>query len=481
MSRESVSVVWLQSDLRLNDNPALNAAIQSGKKVLLLYIWDEGRRYFSQMGSASKWWLHHSLKSIAVDLEERGLRLQVLKGSSLDIIKELSNKFEIASVYWNQRYEADSYQADAEIRTELKSLGLEINIFSSYSLFEPDAIRNKTGGIYKVFTPFWKRCLEDLSNVEPEALSVIAEKNKYTEKLENSVEIDDLKLLPTISWDTGFYNSWQVGEKEALKSLENFLGNHVSAYKDNRDIPSVRGTSRLSPSLHFGEISPRQVVGKVRKKCNLEGIKGDKGSECYLSEVGWREFSIHLLYHFPDLVKKPLRPEFEKFPWDRDAKKLEAWQRGMTGIPMVDAGMRELWHTGWMHNRVRMIVASFLVKNLQIHWLEGMKWFWDTLVDADLASNTLSWQWVAGCGADASPYFRIFNPVTQGQKFDPDGEYVKKWIPELKAIPKKWVHCPWDADKDLIAYLQLFDHYPKPIVDLKESRKLALEAYETIK
>jgi deoxyribodipyrimidine photo-lyase len=471
-------IVWFQNDLRLNDNPALNRAVQLGKKVLPIYIWDPSDTYFKDMGAASKWWLHYSLEKLSESLRTFGLNLHLFNGQADQILQDLTDRVESSEVVWNKRYDPSSWRRDAEIIKILDDKGISNEQFSSYLLFEPDSIRTKTGSIYRVFTPFWKYCLEKIEAVHVESFDESLAVQCESVELK-SIQLDEFNLLPKIPWDGGLKENWIPGEASAIESLFRFVNEKVGAYKSDRDLPSVLGTSRISAHLHFGELSPRQVVHAVRER--LGDWKMKDGPACYLSELGWREFSSHLLYHFPEASERPLRTEFEKFPWVNDKEGLKRWQQGKTGIPLVDAGMRELWRTGWMHNRVRMVVASFLVKNLRIHWKEGMDWFWDTLVDADLASNSLSWQWVAGCGADAAPYFRIFNPVSQGERFDPDGEYVKKWVPELKHVPKKWIHQPWDADRDLITYLGLEDKYPRPIVDLKKSRQAALDAYQKIK
>ena len=478
------TIVWFQNDLRLEDNPAFIHGIKSPSNLIPIFIWDEERDWFSSMGEASRWWLHHSLEALSQSLKKLGLDLLIFKGKTDLVLQELVGKNRVEQVLWNRRYDPSSFQSDKKVSRFLDGLGVESSDFPAYTLFEPDRIRNKSGGIYKVFTPFWKCCLQFLDEIQPLAFPTLSEKVQtiplHLGSYDCLCSIGDLGLLPQVKWDRLFEKTWNVGEKNASLGLNDFLNTKATQYKLSRDIPSVVGTSRLSAALHFGEISPRQVVQATREQFGDSGLQ-DPGVACYLSELGWREFSTHLLYHFSELPQKSLRPEFEKFPWQNSNLFLKAWQKGCTGIPMVDAGMRELWQTGWMHNRVRMIVASFLVKNLMVDWRLGAEWFSNSLVDADIASNVLSWQWVAGCGVDASPYYRIFNPVTQGQKFDPEGEYVKKWIPELCAIPKKWVHCPWEANEDLQNHWGLGDDYPKPIVDLKESRQIALDAYQSIK
>ncbi|MGD8310060.1 MAG: deoxyribodipyrimidine photo-lyase, partial [Chromatiales bacterium] len=323
-----------------------------------------------------------------------------------------------------------------------------------------------------VFTPFWKACLR-----RPPPAAPLAAPEKLPPCPDvDSLALDALGLLPRIPWDAGLRETWRPGEAGALRRLDGFCRKGLDAYADARERPAVVGTSRLSPRLHFGELSPRQVWWRAVRE-------DSPGGEAFLRELGWREFAHHLLHHSPETLERPMDRRFEAFPWREDPEALRAWQSGRTGIPLVDAGMRELWHTGWMHNRVRMVVASLLTKNLRIHWLEGARWFWDTLVDADLANNTLGWQWVAGCGADAAPYFRIFNPVTQGQRYDPEGAYVRRWVPEIGRLPDRWVHRPWQAPEKVLreAGIRLGSDYPEPIVDLKESRREALAAYEQVK
>ncbi|NND65941.1 MAG: deoxyribodipyrimidine photo-lyase, partial [Gammaproteobacteria bacterium] len=344
---------------------------------------------------------------------------------------------------------------------------------------EPDVIRNQSGSPYKVFTPFWKACC---AATEPHLPRPAPKQLRPFDRILPSANLDDWQLLPTNpNWATGIAATWQPGEQSAHQRLQQFVNESMADYKEGRDRPDKSLTSRLSPYLHFGEITPRQIWHVVQPY--LDRADHEAGARCFLSEIGWREFSYHLLFHFSDFPEQPFRKNFLSFPWVKNDEALERWQLGQTGYPMVDAGMRELWHTGWMHNRIRMIAASFLVKHLLIHWQAGETWFWDTLVDADLASNSASWQWVAGCGADAAPYFRIFNPITQGQKFDPDGAYVKQWIPEIAQLSTKYIHAPWQAPAQELkdAGVKLGDNYPEPIVDHSEARQRALAAFEQAK
>ena len=349
-------------------------------------------------------------------------------------------------------------------------------------LYEPWEITKNDGGPFRVFTPFWKACIRAGLPAEvpapPDRLPAVNSRI-------GSEKLDALELLPTVRWDKAFPDHWQPGETGAQEKLDDFLEQSVISYRDDRDRPDIAGTSRLSPHLHFGEISPRQIVAATSRATGTDSRRGIvTNTDAFVREVGWREFACHLLYHFPFTVDRPLNERFDRFPWARDYKRhLRAWQRGRTGIPIVDAGMRELWHTGWMHNRVRMIVASLLTKNMLVPWQEGAHWFWDTLVDADLASNTLGWQWVAGCGADAAPYFRIFNPVTQAQKFDPSGHYIRQWVPEIAALPDRYLPQPWMAPESVLhdAGIQMGRDYPAPLIDLKATRERALERYQSIK
>ena len=396
---QSTSLVWFRLDLRLRDNPALEAAAKLGE-IVPVFIWAPEEEGAWPPGAASRWWLHHSLKALTKDLGS----LVIRRGPSLDALRQLVKETGATSVFWNRRYEPALIARDTKVKQALLADGLKVESFNSALLFEPWEIKTGSGGPYQVFTPFYRACVakgvktETLKPLRPDVAGA------------KSLDLDDLGLLPKLDWAKGF--DWQPGEAGAHKLLKGFRDEN---YSKLRDLPATGGTSRLSPHLHFGEISPRQVWVAT-------------SHEPYRRQLIWREFAHHLLYHFPHTPEKPLRTKFESFPWVRDSKAIKAWQRGRTGFPLVDAGMRELWTTGWMHNRVRMVTASFLVKDLLISWQEGARWFWDTLVDADLANNTLGWQWVAGCGADAAPYFRIFNPASQAEKFDPDGEYIRRWV-----------------------------------------------------
>ena len=387
----------------------------------------------------------------------------------------LAGEIGAASVVWSRRYEPAAVARDRRVKEGLTRAGLRAESFNSALLQEPWAVQNQAGRAFQVFTPFWRHCLAKPDPGEPlPAPTHIASPQQWPD----SLSLEMLELEPEIDWPTGMRGVWTPGEIGAHQRIARFLGEAAVDYPAARDIPGVEGTSRLSPHLHFGEISPRQIWHAVRRS-ELAGWRESR----FITELGWREFSHHLLFHFPHTPMEPLRPEFERFPWRENAGQLSAWQRGLTGYPIVDAGMRELWATGWMHNRVRMIVASFLVKDLLLPWAEGAWWFWDTLVDADLAQNTLGWQWVAGCGADAAPYFRVFNPYTQGEKFDADGDYVRRWCPELARVPLRWLHRPWEAPPEALAAARvvLGRDYPRPIVDHAAARLVALEAFAKLK
>jgi len=477
-STMAATIVWFRQDLRVQDNPALAAAVASGGPVVPVYIFDEAGEGRWPMGAASRWWLHHSLAALDAALRERGSRLVVAQGESGAILKDLIKTTGATAVYWNRRYEPAVIARDKVLKA---GLGVEVKSFNAALLFEPHTVQNKAGGPFQVFTPFWKHC-QSLAVDAPVRLPAgpITAPSKWPK----SLALDQLKLLPVLPWAGGFAAKWQPGEAGALKRLKKFTAGAMTGYAEQRDRPDSDGTSALSPHLHFGEIGPRQVWAAVRALSKDSGVfPANRGAQVFLTEVGWREFAHHLLYHFPHTPEQPLRTDFATFPWRKDAKHLRAWQRGLTGYPIVDAGMRQLWATGWMHNRVRMIVASFLVKHLRLSWQEGAAWFWDTLVDADLASNTLGWQWSAGCGADAAPYFRIFNPILQGGKFDPAGAYVRRWVPELAKLPVEFIHQPWEAPMDMLAGagLTLGRDYPQPIVDHGEARVAALAALQAMR
>ena len=476
----ALTIVWFRQDLRLQDNPALAAALAEGA-ILPVYIWDEARAGRWPLGGASRWWLHHSLGKLDEALRDHGSRLVLAKGESGAVLQDLLKTTGATKVYWNRNYEPAAIACDKIIKAALTAAGVAAQSFNAALLFEPHTIQNKSGGPFQVFTPFWKHCLalpvEDPVKLPRGEFSAPA-------RWPASLNLAALGLLPTIKWDAGLAAAWQPGEAAAIQRLKKFTSGAIDQYADQRNRPDLAGTSSLSPYLHFGEVSPRQIWAAVRALSQESGVfPASRGGQVFLSEVGWREFAHHLLYHFPHTPEEPLRSDFTAFPWRSDAPQLRAWQRGHTGYPIVDAGLRQLWATGWMHNRVRMIVASFLVKHLRISWREGAAWFWDTLLDADLASNTLGWQWTAGCGADAAPYFRIFNPILQGVKFDPEGSYVRHWVPELSRVPMEFMHEPWAAPSSVLALagVKLGVDYPQPIVNHGEARVAALAALQAMR
>ena len=511
----SPTLLWIRQDLRLSDQSALAAAIERGGPVLPVFIWAPEEEEPWAPGAASRWWLHHSLARLAADLQARGSRLilrravvagdgagagnrtaiEALAGAragavetrtgarrstagdgaetsagSLGALRALLRETGAGAVYWNRRYEPAVIARDKAIKQALRDSGIEAESFNAALLAEPWDVRNQSGRPFQVFTPFWKHVK---TSIDPPAPLPAPARLPAPAVWPESLSLEALELRPKSTWDAGLAAAWEPGERGARRRLEHFLGGPVRDYDTARDLPGSPGTSRLSPHLHFGEISARQVWHAARAWRDRQ----------FVTEVGWREFAHHLLFHFPRTTEEPLRPEFRRFPWDGDPAHLEHWQKGRTGVPLVDAGMRELWASGWMHNRVRMVVASYLVKNLRLPWQQGARWFWDTLVDADLAGNTLGWQWTAGCGADAAPYFRVFNPVSQGAKFDADGTYLRRWLPELARLPAPQIHAPWEADAATLraAGIEPGGSYPQPLVDLGESRKAALAAYQQMR
>ncbi len=479
MSDTSPAIVWFRQDLRIADNPALAAAVNAERPLVALYILDEETDGTRAHGAASRWWLHHSLESLTADLRDRGVALTLRRGRSADELRDVLDETGAGAVFWNRCYEPWAVARDTDIKDALKADDLEAESFNGSLLLEPWQIETGQGGPYKVFTPFWKR-LREL--YRPPQLSSIPEKLDAAESA-NSDDLESWELLPTKpDWAGGLREFWSVGEAAARGRMSQFLGDAVADYPEDRDRPDRAGTTRLSPHLHFGEISPHQVWRAASKLLDEGGARA-KGAESVLRELAWRDFNHHLLFHFPQIATDNWKEQFDGFPWADNPKGLAAWQKGMTGFPIVDAGMRELWQTGWMHNRVRMIVGSFLIKDLRVHWRDGEAWFWDTLVDASLANNAGNWQWVAGSGADAAPFFRIFNPISQGEKFDPAGDYVRRWVPELGEMPAKWIHKPWEAPDEVLAEagVVLGDDYPSPIVDHAAARQRALDAYGEIK
>ncbi len=479
----STAIVWFRRDLRLTDQPALRAACERHDHVIGVYVHAPAEEGEWAPGGAQRWWLHHALSALRDQFEAAGSQLVIRTGPSEAALRALIAESGATALYWNRLYEPAAISRDQAIKSELRGRGdLAVESFNGGLLTEPGRIATGGGQPYRVFTPFWRNIaragLDDRARPAPTHIPGLPQGLA-------SERIDDLALLPRIRWDAGLEATWTPGEAGALARLRHFAERILTGYGSHRDRPAVDGTSALSPHLHFGEIGPRQVVAAVHASASADS----DSAQTYLSEIGWREFAHHLLYHFPDTPARPLNARFEAFPWrdpDTDAEAAEglaAWRAGRTGIPLVDAGMRQLWHHGWMHNRVRMVVASFLTKNLRLNWTLGARWFWNTLVDADLASNTLGWQWAGGCGADAAPYFRIFNPVRQGERFDPDGAYVRRWVPELAALESRDIHAPWQAPVSRLAAagVTLGRDYPHPVIDLGASRKAALAAFEQIK
>lgn len=467
--------------MRLGDNPALTAALHRSGPIIPVFIWAPEEEGHWPPSAASRWWLHQSLAQLDASLRRFGSRLIIRRGPTLDTLRMLLDQTGSTAVFWNRRYEPAVIERDSRVKAALQKDGRIVESFNGSLLFEPWTVQTQQGKPYQVFAPFWKACLAMPEPAPPEdAPSRIANPRRWPA----SLKLTELGLEPAIDWAAGLRASWRPGEAGASEQLKRFLEEALADYPVERNRPDRMGTSRLSPHLHFGEISVREIWSALRGQRPGQGsTHAAEALRIYGSELGWREFAHHLLFHFPQTPQQPLRKEFADFPWQPDKGNLRVWQRGRTGYPIVDAGMRELWHTGWMHNRVRMIAASFLVKDLLIPWQDGAAWFWDTLVDADLANNTLGWQWTAGYGADAAPYFRVFNPVTQGEKFDPHGDYVRHWIPELKKLPSEWVHKPWEAPPGLReeARIDLGNTYPSPIVDHREARSRALEALQQIK
>ncbi len=472
-------LVWFRQDLRLADNPALAAAAASDAPVVALYVLDDSLEW--NQGGASRWWLHHSLSALDGELQRLyGFGLTLRRGKASNVVPTLAAELQAQAVHWNRCYEPAAITRDAGIKAALKRDGIVAESHNAALLYEPWTVKTQTGGWFKVYSPFWRACraLGD----PPPPLPVPAKLAGHLAVKSDSLQ--QWQLLPTKpDWAGGLRDCWVPGSMGAETLLAEFLDQGLTGYAENRDRPDLPATSRLSPHLHFGEIGPRQIWHATRFAADAGGATLGRHAEKFLSEIGWREFAHHLLYHFPDLPQRNFRADFDSFPWAEDSDALRRWQQGRTGYPIVDAGMRELWHTGWMHNRVRMIVASFLVKHLRQPWTAGEAWFWDTLVDADLANNAASWQWVAGSGADAAPYFRIFNPILQGERFDPDGAYVKHWVPELKAVPARFIHKPWDASAAILreAGVELGRTYPAPMVDHDAARALALAAFASLR
>ncbi len=482
-------IVLFREDLRLSDHPALSAACDTGQPLLCVYLHDE------QTPSARAWWLHHSLAALQRSLQQRGSQLCILRGDALQQVHALVQASGADTVYWSRRYAPAQIAADAELKTQLRAQGVQAQSFNARLLHEPWTLYNQSGAPFRVFTPYWKAALRqdapravlpcpDVIPSAPLPSHSNSGENDAQSENENkgfrSLSLEELNLLPSQpNWAANFVGV--PGEEGAQECLQRFINGAISRYAAQRDQPSAAATSCLSAHLQCGDISPHQIWYA------LQGADvSAKDREKFLSEVGWREFSYYLLYHFPQLLTEELNAKFRDFPWGgEDATNrplIQAWQRGQTGYPMVDAAMRELWQTGIMHNRSRMIAASFLVKHLLIDWREGMRWFWETLLDADIAANTASWQWVAGCGADAAPYFRIFNPIIQAQKFDTEGDYIRRFVPELRRLPAQYLASPWSAPEATLrmAQVELGSTYPRPIVEHSAARARALDALKSL-
>lgn len=483
MSKQPL-IVWFRQDFRLADNPALHRAAQNNAPVLPLYIHEEVPGDHWLQGAAGRYWLHHALIIFDDQLQQLGSRLVLKRGDPKKILPQLAREVKAEKVLWNRRYEPAGAARDRAVESELAELEIGVEQFNGRLLREPWEIKREGDQPMRVFTPFWKKCIKDWEPAKPlHAPSALGPVPKIT-----GIALADLKLLPVgqARWDAKLDSHWKIGEKAGLQRLHDFVStNSVDQYGQARNALPTNGTSSLSPYLAWGHVSPRTIWHSVNDKIgagtNSSALK--TSSHPFTRQLFWREFSYSMLVHFPHTTDKPLREEFAHFPWRENGELLQRWSRGRTGFPIVDAGMNQLWEEGWLHNRSRMIVASFLVKDLMIHWQEGAKWFWDTLVDADLADNTMGWQWVAGCGADSAPYFRIFNPMSQAQRFDPEGDYVRRYVPELAKLPKHLIHTPWEASSQELsqAGVELGGNYPEPLVDHAQTRQEALSNYAAMR
>ena len=478
------ALVWFRDDLRVADNPALRAALESGRPVFCFYVFDDASPEVRPLGGAARWWLHGALANLSDNLEKRGGRLHLFSGAAEELVPHIVAESDAAALYWNRRYGPER-EIDARLKKSLRGDGLAVKSFPGRLVHEPGSVLNQSGGYYKVFTPFNRAAVA----LDPPDAPLPAPREitpaPFPRALDDlSVSLDELALEPTRpDWAGGMRETWEAdgagrGEDGAHRRLKAFIGDHLAGYADDRNRPDLDATSRLSPHLRFGEITPRQAIHAA-----LAAKKGGapaKDYDVFRAEIGWRDFSYQLLFTHGALHMRNMNDQFDAMPWREDDSALRAWQRGRTGFPIVDAGMRQLWHQGYMHNRVRMIVASFLTKHLLIDWRAGEAWFWDTLVDADPANNPAGWQWVAGSGADAQPYYRIFNPMSQGEKFDPQGDYVRQWIPEIADLPNRVIHRPWEATREVLgkAGVVLGETYPEPIVIHEDGRRRALAAFE---
>ena len=477
-ARDRPVLVWFRYDLRLADNPALVAAVETGQPVLPVYLLDEASPGVRPLGGASKWWLAESLASLADDLASRGAVLHFARGAAADVLPDLAQASGAGQVVWCRRYDPAERAIDDEVEARLRAQDIEVRTFNGTLWHEPDDIVQKSGDWYRIYTPYWRAA--SASAPVPEPLPA-------PDRIEGAglgaaaalTSLDDLGLRPTKpDWSVGMARSWTPGEPEAQAKVQRFVADALDRYAVDRNVPAIEGSSQLSPHLRFGEVSPQQIIRAAEAAAAVR--KTASKAEKYIQEIVWRDFAYNLLAHVPHLADRAYSPRFAEFGYaSANGPQLGAWQRGRTGYPIVDAGMRQLWQTGWMHNRVRMITASFLCKHLLLDWRVGEAWFWDTLCDADPASNAVNWQWVAGTGPDAAPFFRIFNPVTQGEKFDPDGHYVRRFVPELERLPPRFIHRPWEAPAAALsdAGVVLGRTYPEPIVDHATARQAALAAF----
>jgi deoxyribodipyrimidine photo-lyase len=470
-------IYWFRQDLRCRDLPGLAAAAATGQPLLCCYILDDHSAGPWAAGGASRWWLHHSLAALSHELQDHGGQLIFLRGPAERELSALVEQASATAVYCSRVYEPWADALENRLHQRFSDQGVAFKRYPGELLFQPERVRNKAGKPFRVFTPFWKACRAQTEPHPPAAMPHLD-----FAATAPGLTLEDLALLPrNPDWAAHWQDLWQPGANGASAALTRFLRHALDDYAHSRDHPDRAATSLLSPHLHFGEIAPQRLWLEVRRHCAAHPQLADQEKK-FLSELGWREFSRHLLHHFPQLTETPFKANFEHFPWLGDHGTLDAWQRGQTGYPIVDAGMRELWQTGYMHNRVRMITASFLTKHLLLPWQMGQRWFHDTLVDADLANNSCSWQWVAGCGADAAPYFRIFNPTLQGTRFDAEGAYVRRWVPELAALPSRYIHAPDQAPVNVLAAagVDLGRTYPLPVVEHKAAREAALSAYAAL-
>ncbi len=469
----STGIFWIREDFRIENNPALSFATQNHDNVIALYIYNNND--FDKKREAQKWWVFKSLETLKKELSDYKVNLEIVKGDELEIFSKFNKKDKL-SVYWNKIYEPDVISKGKKLRDLFIKNEINYKYFKGNILNEFQEITKNDGTPFKVFTPFWRNAEQVYLNQPPSKNYIVKKKIKKIKYFKKCIEPMD--ILPKKNWYKKFEKYWKVSENESKKILKNLIENKIKDYGTSRDIPSIEGTSKLSPYIKHGQIH----VGNIWKKCSEIKSKGI-GYRKYINELGWREFSHNLINYFPEFLKGNFRKEFDKFPWVKNEKFLKAWKKGMTGYPIVDAGMRELYETGWMHNRIRMVVGSFLVKHLRINWTEGEKHFRNCLLDFNKANNVAQWQWVAGCGADAAPYFRIFNPILQGEKFDKEGNYVKKWVPELKNVPNKFIHKPWEMELKYQEAIKTIigKDYPGPIVVHEKARAAALEAFQSLK